>query len=56
MSNCGALKESMRCIAAVSPGLFDGSDFKGLQEDRRAPFLQGFCPEAFVVSTLPPHL
>ena len=33
--------------SSSSPGLFDGSDFKGLQEDKRAPYLQGFCPEAF---------
>eukprot|EP01052_Picozoa_sp_SAG31_P040667 SAG31_NODE_5945_length_2246_cov_3.237075_2_plen_402_part_00 len=29
------------------PGIFDGSDFIGLQDDKRVPFLQGFCPEAF---------
>lgn len=33
--------------SSSSPGLFDGSDFKGLQEDKRAPYLQGYCPEAF---------
>jgi hypothetical protein len=33
--------------SSSSPGLFDGSDFRGLQADARAPFLQGFCPEAF---------
>eukprot|EP01051_Picozoa_sp_SAG22_P001168 SAG22_NODE_43_length_25304_cov_5.394644_20_plen_843_part_00 len=34
---------------SARPGLFDGSDFNGLQDNRRAPFLQGFCPEAFAV-------
>ena len=33
--------------SSSSPGLFDGSDFKGLQEHKRAPYLQGYCPEAF---------
>jgi hypothetical protein len=33
--------------SSTKPGLFDGSDFIGLQEDRRAPHMQGFCPEAF---------
>ena len=31
-----------------SDGLFPGSSFVGLRDDKRAPFLHGFCPESFV--------